>query len=123
MARARDKGNRISSDYRTAPVGPRIRSKHGNLLNYFIHDRRDLSPAYVRECEKFLKKLKKKKELKRPSAQASGRVGPIVFKLNHHPQPPSKYIGLSGFCQEVYLHKSKINLLQAPGLWDILGYY
>ena len=30
-----------------------IRSKHSNLLNYFIHDRRDLSPAYVRSCEKF----------------------------------------------------------------------
>ena len=32
----------------------KLRSKHNNLLNYFIHDRRDLSPAYVRKCEKFL---------------------------------------------------------------------
>ena len=48
-----------------------IRSKHGNLLNYFIHDKRDLSPAYVASCEKFLKEIKKKKkELKRSSAQA-----------------------------------------------------
>ena len=31
-----------------------IRSKHNNLLNYFIHDHQDLSPAYVRSCEKFL---------------------------------------------------------------------
>ena len=31
-----------------------IRSKHNDLLNYFVHDRRDLSPAYVRSCEKFL---------------------------------------------------------------------
>ena len=59
-----------------------IRSKHSNLLNYFIHDRRDLSPAYVKSCEKFLKKLKKKKELKRTSAQASGRVGPLDCKLS-----------------------------------------
>ena len=29
----------------------RVRSKHSNLLNYFIHDKRDLSPAYVRKCE------------------------------------------------------------------------
>ena len=43
----------------------RVRSKHGNLLNYFIYDRRDLSPAYVRDCEKFLKKLKKIKSVKR----------------------------------------------------------
>ena len=24
-------------------------------MNYFIHDERDLSPAYVKSCEKFLK--------------------------------------------------------------------
>ena len=54
---------------------------------------------------------------------SSGWVGPAVFKLNHHPQPPSKCIGLYGFCQEVYLHKSKINLLHVPGIWDIVGLY
>ena len=48
-------------------------------------------------------------------------MGPQVFKLNHHPQPPSKYKGFSGFCQEVYLHKSKINFLHVPGIWDIVG--
>ena len=32
----------------------KVRSKHSNLLNNFIHDRQDLSPAYVRKCEKFL---------------------------------------------------------------------
>ena len=26
-------------------------------MNYFIHDRQDLSPAYVRSCEKFFKEL------------------------------------------------------------------
>ena len=35
-----------------------IRSKHSNLLNYFIHDRRDLSPAYVRSCEIFFHNLR-----------------------------------------------------------------
>ena len=35
----------------------RIRSNHNNLLNYFIHNERDLSPAYVRKCKKFLKEL------------------------------------------------------------------
>jgi len=34
-----------------------IRSKHNNLMNYFIHDERDLSPAYVRKCKKFLRSL------------------------------------------------------------------
>ena len=38
----------------------RVRSKHSNLLNYFIHDRRDLSPAYVKSCEKFLKEISRK---------------------------------------------------------------
>jgi len=29
-------------------------------MNYFIHDERDLSPAYVKSCEKFLDGLRKK---------------------------------------------------------------
>ena len=36
-----------------------IRSKHNNLLNYFIYDRRLLSKAYVRKCEKFLNRKKR----------------------------------------------------------------
>ena len=39
---------------------PRVRSKHNDLMNYFIHDKRDLSPAYVRSCEKFLNNPKLK---------------------------------------------------------------
>jgi len=39
-----------------------IRSNHNNLLNYFIHDKRDLSPAYVRSCEKFFKELSNKRQ-------------------------------------------------------------
>ena len=39
-----------------------IRSKHNNLLNYFVHDERDLSPAYVKHCEKFLKELSNKQQ-------------------------------------------------------------
>jgi len=35
-----------------------IRSKHNNLLNYFIFNKKDLSKAYVRKCEKFLKEIK-----------------------------------------------------------------
>ena len=36
----------------------KVRSNHNNLLNYFIHDERDLSPAYVASCRKFFKELK-----------------------------------------------------------------
>ena len=35
----------------------KIRSKHNDLMNYFIHDERDLSPAYVASCRKFLNSL------------------------------------------------------------------
>ena len=56
-----------------------IRSKHNNLLNYFIHDRRDLSPAYVRSCETFFHNLRlKKKKGKKIRSQARKRVGPPV---------------------------------------------
>jgi len=38
-----------------------IRSKHDNLLNYFIHDNKDLSKKYVENSEKFLESIKNKK--------------------------------------------------------------
>ena len=48
-----------------------IRSKHSNLLNYFIHDRRDLSPAYVRSCEKFFRELGEKRNKFKASSNAT----------------------------------------------------
>ena len=50
-----------------------VRSKHNNLLNYFLYDEKDLSKAYVKKCKNFLdniraeihiEKLKKQKENK-----------------------------------------------------------
>ena len=37
-----------------------IRSKHNNLLNYFICDHKHLSKAYVRKCKKFLSRNSKR---------------------------------------------------------------
>ena len=54
-----------------------------NLLKYFISRDEDLPASYVRNCEKFLKKIKKKvsaQARKRSSAQAPGGVGPLVDK-------------------------------------------
>ena len=39
----------------------RIRSKHGDLLNYFMYDDKDLSKEYVRKSKKFLNSIKNKK--------------------------------------------------------------
>ena len=36
----------------------KVRSKHNDLMNYFMHDARDLSPAYVKKCERFLWSLR-----------------------------------------------------------------
>ena len=38
-----------------------IRSKHDNLLNYFIYDDKDLSKKYVKDSKKFLQNIKNKK--------------------------------------------------------------
>ena len=46
-----------------------IRSKHNNLLNYFVHDTRDLSPAYVKSCRAFLNSLKL--QASKPQASSS----------------------------------------------------
>ena len=43
-------------------------------MNYFIHDKRDLSPAYVRKCERFLWSLRNAGLIKKPQANA-------LFKL------------------------------------------
>ena len=31
-----------------------VRSKHNNLLNYFLYDNKYLSNAYVRKCKNFI---------------------------------------------------------------------
>jgi len=38
-----------------------IRSKHDNLLDYFIFDNKDLSKKYVKDSKKFLESIKNKK--------------------------------------------------------------
>ena len=35
----------------------KVRSKHNSLLNYFLYDKQDLSPAYTRKCEEFIDSL------------------------------------------------------------------
>jgi len=39
----------------------KIRSKHSDLLNYFVYDDKDLSREYVRKSKKFLKSIKNNK--------------------------------------------------------------
>ena len=46
----------------------KIRSKHNDLLNYFVHDKRDLSRAYVRKCERFLWSLRNAGLITKPQA-------------------------------------------------------
>ena len=53
----------------------RVRSKHNNLLNYFICDKRDLAPAYVRKCEKYLEEISRKHQASSGKRQAaSGKL-------------------------------------------------
>ena len=44
----------------------KVRSKHNDLMNYFIYDNKYLSKAYVKKSERFLKeisnRLKKRSE-------------------------------------------------------------
>ena len=51
-----------------------IRSKHNDLMNYFIHDERDLSRAYVKKCERFLWSLRDAGLVTKPQANT-------LFKL------------------------------------------
>ena len=49
----------------------KLRSKHNNLLNYFICDKRDLAPAYVASCEKYLEEISRKHQASSSKRQAS----------------------------------------------------
>ena len=42
----------------------KIKSKHNNLLNYFLYDHKYLSKEYLKKCKKFFKELKLKKDIK-----------------------------------------------------------
>ena len=55
----------------------KVRSKHNNLLNYFVHDTRDLSPAYVKSCEKFLDSICW------PSYYGGANTGGKIFKVKN----------------------------------------
>ena len=81
----------------------KIRSKHNNLLNYFIHDRRDLSPAYVRSCEKFFRELGKKRNKFKSSSNATRHNLFTEIEKNKKNKSPS-FLSQSGIS---YDHKAK----------------
>ena len=57
-----------------------IRSKHNDLMNYFIYDEKDLSPAYVASCRKFFKELSDK--LQAASVKQSPQLKDIRYYVN-----------------------------------------
>ena len=59
-----------------------IRSKHNDLLNYFMHDERDLSPAYVKKCERFLWSLRDAGLVTKPQANTLFKLQASSSKLD-----------------------------------------
>ena len=68
----------------------KVRSKHNNLLNYFVHDTRDLSPAYVKKCERFLWSLRNKGLITKPQANTLFKLQASTFK-RHDPDTIKRY--------------------------------
>ena len=58
----------------------KIRSKHNNLLNYFICNREDLSKEYVRKSEKILKEISDK--LKKEKKEELEKIYNNIFEEN-----------------------------------------
>ncbi len=60
----------------------KIRSKHNDLLNYFIHDERSLAKrrAYVASCRKFLKEISLKQQA--ASVKQSPQLKDIRYYVN-----------------------------------------
>ena len=47
-------------------------------MNYFVHDKRDLSPAYVKKCERFLKAQASSSKPQAPSATKQTQLKSII---------------------------------------------
>jgi len=60
-------------------------------MNYFIHDERDLSPAYVKSCKKFFRELGKKRNKFQASSSNATRhnLFTAIEERSHKPQAPS----------------------------------
>ena len=50
-------------------------------MNYFVHDKRDLSPAYVKKCERFLWSLRNAGLITKPQANTLFKLQGPSFKL------------------------------------------
>ena len=54
-------------------------------MNYFVHDKRDLSRAYVKSCEKFLKEISDKLQASSGKRQAtSDKLLPQLRGIKKH---------------------------------------
>ena len=53
-------------------------------MNYFIHNERDLSRAYVKSCKKFLNNLKLKKKNSGPGRNRTSRPQASSVKQSPH---------------------------------------
>ncbi len=54
-------------------------------MNYFVHDKRDLSRAYVKSCEKFLKEISDKLQAASDKQQAaSDKLLPQLRGIKKH---------------------------------------
>ena len=64
-----------------------VRSNHNSLLNYFLYDKKDLSPAYVRKCEEFIDSLGKARladcfKMEKPQSSSNKRQATSSPQLN-----------------------------------------
>ena len=59
----------------------KVRSNHNDLMNYFVHDTRDLSPAYVKKCERFLWSLRNAGLVTKPQANTLFKLQAASAKL------------------------------------------
>ena len=83
----------------------KVRSNHNSLLNYFLYDKRDLSPAYVRKCEEFIDSLGSAKladcfKMEKPQASSSKH------------QAPSSPAGTTSGCKKI---KKDLTSFKQPG--------
>lgn len=63
-----------------------VRSNHNSLLNYFLYDKQDLSPAYTQKCEEFIDNLGSAKladcfKMEKPQAASASKQTQLKSRI------------------------------------------
>jgi hypothetical protein len=95
----------------------KVRSKHNNLLNYFLYDDSELSLAYVKSCKKFFKEIIRKDKMLIKEANK------IIISLSKPDKMPGFAYGLPAWECKTGAKLAKVPGSVCSGCYAMKGNY